>query len=380
MASIQNRNGSYKLTFCYHGKRHYLTLGRVTEQEAEAKSSQVDYLLLRIKQRLVQVPPGVPIEDFVQHDGQIVKPERVAAAPISFAQFRQRYLDTHRNGAMEANSLATVETHLNHLGRTLGDGFPMNALSFGDLQRHIDGRARQKYRGKRISPSTVRKELATLKAAWNWAERMGHVAGAFPGRGLVYPKLDEKPPFQTREELERRIALGGLTARQVDELWDSLFLQLPEVDELLEHVREVAAYPWIYPMVFFAAHTGTRRSEMLRCLVSDVDFAGGSVIIREKKRARGKRTTRRVPLSPSLASILKDWLKVHPGGQFLFCHAGEIARSKKRSRTTGHLNGPGRPSSLKGRMATVTNRERPGQSALTKDEVRDHFERVLESS
>ena len=70
MASLQNRNGSYKLTFCYHGKRHYLTLGKVSEQEAEAKSAQVDYLLLRIRQRLVQVPPGVPIEEFVQHDGE----------------------------------------------------------------------------------------------------------------------------------------------------------------------------------------------------------------------------------------------------------------------------------------------------------------------
>src|SRR4051812_47240254 len=139
MASIQNRNGSYKLTFCYHGKRHYLTLGKVSEQEAEAKSAQADYLLLRIRQNLVQVPPGVPIEDFVQHDGKIAKPERVVTAPVSFTQFRRRYLDTHRNGAMEANSLATVKTHLDYFGRTLGDGFPMGALSLGDLQRHIDG-------------------------------------------------------------------------------------------------------------------------------------------------------------------------------------------------------------------------------------------------
>src|SRR3954464_3329581 len=114
MASIQNRNGSYKLTFCYHGKRHYLTLGRVGELEAEAKSAQVDYLLLRIRQNLVQVPPGVPIEEFVQHDGVIAKPEQAAAPALSFVQFRRRYLDTHRNGAMEKNSLATVETHLDH--------------------------------------------------------------------------------------------------------------------------------------------------------------------------------------------------------------------------------------------------------------------------
>jgi integrase len=380
MASIQNRNGSYKLTFCYHGKRHYLTLGKVSEQEAEAKSAQVDYLLLRIRQNLVQVPSGVPIEEFIQHDGKIATPEQAPAAPLSFAQFRRRYLETHRNGAIEANSLATVETHLDHFGRTLGDGFPMGSLSLGDLQRHVDGRARQKYRGKRISPSTIKKELSTLKAAWNWAERMGHVTGAFPGRGLVYPKLDEKPPFQTREEIERRVALGGLTTHQLDELWDSLFLQLPEVAELLEHVRKAATHPWIYPLVFFAAHTGARRSELLRCLVSDLDFAGATVLVREKKRARGKRTTRRVPLSPALASVLGGWLEVHPGGQFLFCHGGEVARSKKRSPTTGHRNGPGRPSSLKGRMATVTARERPDQSALTKDEVRDHFERVVVGS
>ncbi len=49
MASIQNRNGSSKLTFCSLGRRHYLTLGKVTEAEAEAKSAQVDYLLLRIR-------------------------------------------------------------------------------------------------------------------------------------------------------------------------------------------------------------------------------------------------------------------------------------------------------------------------------------------
>jgi hypothetical protein len=112
MASIQNRNGSYKLTFCYLGRRHYLTLGKVTKAEAEAKSAQVDYLLLRIKQKLVRVPPGVAIEEFVFHDGQVTAPEAVAAAPLSFAVFRQLYLDTHRNGAMEADSLATVETHL----------------------------------------------------------------------------------------------------------------------------------------------------------------------------------------------------------------------------------------------------------------------------
>jgi integrase len=159
-----------------------------------------------------------------------------------------------------------------------------------------------------------------------------------------------------------------------------LYLQAGELVELLAHVKTKAAYPWIYPLFCFAAHTGARRSEILRALVADVDFAGNTVLVREKKRSRGERTTRRVPLSGFLRQVLRDWLAVHPGGPYLFCHAGEVARSKKRSRTTGHQNAKVRPKSLKGRMAGVRKRERPAPSALTRNEVHDHFGRVLAGS
>ena len=52
---------------------------------------------------------------------------------------------------------------------------------------------------------------------------------------------------------------------------------------------------------FFAAYTGARRSEILRALASDVDLPGGTVIIREKKRLVGRRSTRNAPLTPKLA-------------------------------------------------------------------------------
>jgi integrase len=118
----------------------------------------------------------------------------------------------------------------------------------------------------------------------------------------------------------------------------------------------------------------------MRALVSDVDFAGGMVLIREKKRARGERTTRRVPLTSFLKGVLQDWLAIHPGGPALFCHTGEVFRSKKRSRTTGHQNDKVRPSGLKGRRATVRLRVKPAQSALSRNEVPDHFNRVLAGS
>ena len=129
---------------------------------------------------------------------------------------------------------------------------------------------------------------------------MGLTSGKFPNRGLRYPKADEKPPFMTMAEIERQLAGGG----DPDLLWEALYLQASELTELLAHVKEKAPHPWIYPLFCFAAHTGARRSEILRALVADVDFTGNTVLVREKKRTRGQRTTRRVPLTPFLKEVL----------------------------------------------------------------------------
>jgi integrase len=120
--------------------------------------------------------------------------------------------------------------------------------------------------GKKYAYSldTGDREMATFRACWDWGVHGGKLRGPFPGRGLKYPKGEEKPPFQTWEEIERRVALGGLTGREQEELWDCLFLTLPEVGELLAFVKANAAHPWIYPAFCLAAHTGGRRSEVLR--------------------------------------------------------------------------------------------------------------------
>ena len=70
------------------------------------------------------------------------------------------------------------------------------------------------------------------------------------------PKTHEKPPFQTWAEIERQIQQGGFSEAEEAELWDCLFLTVPEVDELLAYVRCHATKPFIYPMFVFAAHTG----------------------------------------------------------------------------------------------------------------------------
>ncbi len=354
MATLQRRNGNFRVLFYHGGRRHTFTIGRVERREAELVAADVDRVLLRLGQRLLAIPPGVDVVTFVRHGGRVPDSPTAPEPPSQLAtlrELRERYLATHSAGAMEESSLGTARIHLNHIATTLGGGFALRGLTAADLQRHVDRRATMRGpAGRKISPPTIRKELATFRAAWNWALNMGLLSMPFPGRGLVYPKTDEKPPFQTRAEIERRIARGGLSAREQRVLWDSLFLTLPEVTELLGSIRLHATQPWLYPMACTAAHTGARRSELLRLRVDDLDLVGGTVLLREKKRAKGRRTTRRVPLSSFLAAALTDWLARHPGGPHLFCQE---------------------PGPVRGRAP------RGAPTPVTRNEAHDHLRRTL---
>jgi hypothetical protein len=68
--AVQHRHGSYRVIFRYHGKQHSFTLGEVSSEEAGAKAAHVDYLLMRLKQRLATVPQGIGIVEYVQFDGK----------------------------------------------------------------------------------------------------------------------------------------------------------------------------------------------------------------------------------------------------------------------------------------------------------------------
>jgi hypothetical protein len=64
MAGLQRRGDTFRVLFRYHGKQHAFSLGKVSPEEAEARSNQVDYLLLRLRQGLVSLPVGIDIVDF----------------------------------------------------------------------------------------------------------------------------------------------------------------------------------------------------------------------------------------------------------------------------------------------------------------------------
>jgi integrase len=382
MAAIQERKGSYRVQFNYESRQFGFTIGRVSEAEAKFKASEIDYLLMRLKQGLVEMPPGADVVEFFRHNGSPPERPQDADQPShkkepTLGDLRDRYLETHGNGSLEVHTLKGIKRHFGHLARLMGAGFKIRTLKLADLQGYVDKRAKAKGRRGPLLPTTIKKELVTLRTAWKWGERMGIVEGRCPVDGLRYAKGDEKPPFQSRAQIERQ--LPGLPKEKADELWEVLYLTFDEVGKLLDHIKTTAGHPWIHPLVATAAHTGARRGELLRMRVGDLDLAAGIISIRERKRVHGSRTTRRVPLSSDLASILTDWLKIHPGGSFLFAQAATVAGSKTRSAKTGYWS-KDRPTTEKARRAVVRVRERPDVVALTEDEARHHFKHTLAGS
>jgi integrase len=271
----------------------------------------------------------------------LVEPKELTLVELRAAYFRSQ------EKKLEHTTLAGIRLHFDHLDRILKGKSVVSSISRADLKGYVNTRSeewidpnvyrrkrREKLAGKpprknrKAAPSeakdkpkrhpssaTIRKEIISLRTAWNWARRHLDLTVEFPGTGLDFAKTEESLPFMTWEEAERRIAAGD----DPEKVWECVYLRPAEINELLAWVKSRPISPWVYPILCFAAHTGARRSEIVRVLPSDLDLAAGVVTIREKKRDKRKLTTRRVPLTPFLKEILASWLKERGSGKTLFC-------------------------------------------------------------
>jgi hypothetical protein len=200
VASVQKKGDSYYCQFYFGGVRRTFTVGSVSESKAWSVAEDAEKLLGKIRRGERDLPDGVDIVDFVRARGnlkdlpKIAEKPKPASAILTVEALRDQYLAAHE-GAQEENSLSTVRMHFGHFIKSLGASFDIRTADVGKLQEHID---RRKKGPRKRSPVTLRKEMATLRAAWNWAAHRGLVEGHFPGRyGLVYPKGDEKPPYMS---------------------------------------------------------------------------------------------------------------------------------------------------------------------------------------
>ena len=334
MAWLDERGGSFHIGVRVGKQKLKRSLKTADRKVAESYKTRVERRLTLIEQGDLTVPEEADLLDFLLE----AKPKvAVKAAPptATLTEIAERYLAATPVGTLEAETLRIIRLHLRHHERVFGSAFRADRLRFADLQHYVDVRSQAIGRGGRpLSCVTIRKEIASLSAIWNWAIKMGLVSGAFPNRGLRYRKSTEKPPFQTMAEIERRIAQGGLTSAEQDELWRGVYLTATDLEEVLQTIQQCATADFLYPMAVMAAHTGARRSELVRSELSDIDLTGNTLLLREKKRSRGKLTTRRVPLTAKLRSLLVPLVR-NAAGRMTF---HQLGRELMPDDASYHLN------------------------------------------
>jgi integrase len=322
MASLETRNGRFRIVFRLEGEKFSKTLDTQNPKAANITLVQLEHRLGQYEIGGLLIPPDCDPVEFLLNCKKRQKTQpakKTYGSSVSISQAWKVFKESLPLNALEESTLSGMNTHVEHLSRLIGKMVKLNSIDKPTLQRYIDKRSKEAGRyGRNISVQTIKKELRTFSTIWNWMIEESYVSHAFPSKKLRYPKFHEKPPFQTWKQVETRINRGGLTEFRIKELWDSLFLDITQVKAALAHAKTNARQDVIFPMLCFAAYTEARRSEVLRSELDDLDFTSSVITIREKKRVRGKLSTRTVPMQANLKLVLRTWLKEHPGSNFTF--------------------------------------------------------------
>jgi len=334
MASLESRNGCFRVVFRLEGEKVSRSLRTKNQKTANLRLAELEERLEKYQLGRLPIPIDCDPAEYIFSGSK--KPlcesnhtRKTLRGSVTIKQAWSVFKDSLPDDTLEQTTLGGMNTHIAHLSRLIGRAIKLNDIDKPFLQRYIDKRSREDGRyGRSVSIQTIKKELRTFSTVWNWMIEEKLVSHPFPNKKLRYPKFYEKPPFQTWDQIQTRVERGGLTEFQVKELWDSLFLDIKQVKAVLTHARTHARQAVIYPMLCFAAYTGARRSEILRSELSDLDFNSGVITIREKKRCRGKLSTRAVPMQATLRGVLTSWLNEHPGSNFTFA---DIKRGKKEA-------------------------------------------------
>ena len=162
MASLQERTGTYRVIFRFHGKQHFVMIGKVSPEEAETKAAQVEYLLMRLMQGLIELPPGGGIVEFVQHDGKppaAATPTGASRKALTPATLRDRFLATRATGREKSGNERVkgtrperlIGTHLglqdSRLGQERQPGFTPPCDSSWTSSTHGSDSSRRSSRG-----------------------------------------------------------------------------------------------------------------------------------------------------------------------------------------------------------------------------------------
>jgi len=194
---------------------------------------------------------------------------RAVAGPRDPAQFPM--IDALEDYAREHAPETAAPARIAYAVEALAPYWAENSVA--DVNRH-SCRAYGRYRG--VSDGTLRRELGTLRAAINYAHKMGRLTRP------VHVWLPARPPGKSR------------------------WLTRPEAAALLRAAKKSQRARLHLPLfILIALHTGSRKGAILDLRWPQVDFEHGLIDFNPPGRKRTTKQRPIVPVGPRLLWFLK---------------------------------------------------------------------------
>lgn len=320
MPTLFKQNEIWHLRFYFRGKPHTKSLGRITEHKANRAKQKLEARLDDVKAGFIKPPEQADLAEFLVR-GEVVSPPTVEAPAESFASVKRLYLE-YAAPRRAATSLATERIHLRHFERFLGRraDSPITDVTTADVERFMSQRRR------RVTGTTVNKELQTLRQLFDYAVKHGY-ARQNPTYDATRFKRTGKPHrFMTKVEIDEQIQRGGLSDDEIKILHRFRYLSHKEIANLLDLASKKD--PWLHPILVALAFTGMRRGEVTALEWSDVDFGAGKLWVRSRKQSRTEEFAGRdTDMHEKLITLLRRQKKKNPKGRYVFPGEGGKALS-----------------------------------------------------
>ena len=271
MSRIYKRGNTWYMDFEYNGKRHRQSLGTRSKQIAELALKDIDVKIAR--QNLDLAPPE----------------------KINFDDFAKKFLKWYE----VQNAIKSYEDYRNLFTSTIIPYFAKTKLTDITVEKIETYKFE---RIKKISPSTVNKELIALRHLFN--------------KAILWSYLKRNP------------------AKEVDKLRVKekkfRFLTIEEVNTFLS-----ACSSFMKPIFLTAIHTGLRKSELFRLEWEDIDFERQYVLVSNKEAAHTKNyRNREIPMSSQLVDEFKKLKAEFENGH------GQVFRKRDGTPHRGEVRRP----------------------------------------
>jgi hypothetical protein len=217
MPWLERRGASFRIKFRYARKSLSVPLKTADESEATNLLGRFEDNLRLLRRGVLVLPPGADAGLFLLSDGKL-DGKAATTAPRTIESLFTLYQKEITPGSKEANTRKCEDIHLAHLKKLLKPRTPLAQVTTAVLQTYIDRRARDKCRARHIKPQTIKKELATFLAIWNWGHKREHAPPPCSLAGLTFPRQGTKHKFRTYEEVKAIVDRGGLKEYEVREL------------------------------------------------------------------------------------------------------------------------------------------------------------------